>query len=577
VPSSRFRSFQTPRIDSPEGSKKATRSTYRKLLSVGRAPGFVRVPLQGKERVEANPRGFGPQEAGSEEGESPLTTQYTESVEVDQHISLRVGSNTPSAPGRMSDRGEAPQEEEAPQQRERVQVMVQMPLPGKSGSPQFTGKKPKEELRGFLDEFEYLADEAGLDDQEKKQSVSRYVSPYAIRELWKAQPEYQGEYSWDEYKHAILAKYPEVEEKEKYTVAKMNAYVEKWRKLKIRNLEQFGEFDRGFDQRIAWLEARGKISEEEKERLYWHAFPKSLKGRLEDRIIAGHPDLDPDDEYTLDQIRGAVKWVLKRKGKRMIYESESDDSDLEDDWEVNGRSSRYDDEEIGRHAGERKKASSLRRDSVDKIKKEPEETNALRDMIDQLNIRSEKDAAERRKVQSSLVALHQRLDRQEAEGASPINRGSNNMPFQRWEGQGGSRSINRYPESFNRSAPMFNGNNPPRFDNSNRSPGYANQMRSPNVQVPGNPVGYHNSTRPIYCAWCGSNAHSKMYCDDLKEALAKQEVIREANSNNLLLPTGVAIPRGEQYDTLKDRVRKAMAVSAQYFESYFQNATPVQG
>jgi hypothetical protein len=561
-----------------------TRRVYKDLLSVGQASGFIRLPLEGKEKTEANPRGFGPIDSSvdsSEEVESPLTTQHTKSRSFDsetfRNLDISItpqGSRSP----RMSDDG---LRDETVPPVNRAKALLSMPLPGKSGSPRFTGQNPKEDLRGFLDEFEYQAEQAGLSDQEKKKELCRYVTSYSIKELWKAQSQYR-EGTWDEYKSAILAKYPEVEEKEKYTVAKMVDYVSDWRDKRLRSLAKFGQFDRGFDQRVAWLEDRAKISKEEKARLYWKVFHPKLREQLETRIIAGHPNLDPHEEYTMTQIRNAVRWVFGRKDKKKVYDSDTSDSgdDSEDDDSNEFTRAEEEAREKKRRSG--RKTSGLSRDRDGQHKRKPEENDVLKEMFNQLNLRSEKEANERRQLQTSVLALHHRLDRQGASGANDNRVPNNPSTPQRWEGNGGYRPNNRGPDqASNRGpspySPMSNGNNPARYDNLNKVLNFDNQASSSNyTRGQSSAPGFSNPSRPIYCIWCGSNGHSRIYCADLRAALESGQVKKDPNSNNLLLPTGMAIPRGDSNTTLKERVSKAMSVNTQFFESYFLNAAPVQ-
>jgi hypothetical protein len=417
-------------------------------------------------------------------------------------------------------------------------MATEMPKPNKPGSPFFDGTNPGD-IIGFIDEFEYHAKKANLNDGEKKKEIGRYTK-LSIREIWEAQPQFANEAgTFEQYKKDILSKYPEVDEKGKYSIAKFNSYVATWRAKRMRDLAEFGQFDRGFDLRASWIGTGERWSNGEKARLYWRAFSSAMQERLEDRIVSGNPGLDPQAEYSIDQIRKAVQWVLGRPRRRK-HDSDDDGSDEE---ETPGFTKAEETALLMKRRG-KLAASKAQWQEPEDVKIKKEETSVVKDILAQLNVQAEKDAEDRREIRSSLTALQNQMNRRANQPQAPVKAGIEN---QRW----GAPSNNNFGT----------GNHFPIPNNV----GSTAQPFSLNRPQTGNP------NRPIFCAFCGSNEHSKMYCQELNRYEKEGRVKKDPNSNYLIMPSGVPIPRGPPGATLKERVDQAMH-HVSFYESYFPNA-----
>jgi len=88
-----------------------------------------------------------------------------------------------------------------------------MPTPGSRKAPRFEGDV--EELLEFFVEFEELAGDCQLKEEDKVKMVVRYV-PKETRKFWKSLEGYKaGKY--DDLRNGVLAEHPGADKGEKYT------------------------------------------------------------------------------------------------------------------------------------------------------------------------------------------------------------------------------------------------------------------------------------------------------------------------------------------------------------------------
>jgi len=89
-----------------------------------------------------------------------------------------------------------------------------MPTPGSKRAPLFEGDV--EELLDFFVEFEELAGDCQLKDQEKVKMVVRYVTK-EIKRFWKSLEGYKTG-KFEDLKKSVMAEYPGADKGERYTL-----------------------------------------------------------------------------------------------------------------------------------------------------------------------------------------------------------------------------------------------------------------------------------------------------------------------------------------------------------------------
>ena len=96
--------------------------------------------------------------------------------------------------------------------------MATLISPRDKKAPYFDGKNPKE-LLDFLAEYDLISAAANITGQDKCQGVINYVHRW-VAELWKSFATYSLD-NWDNFKTEILKSYPEIKQKDDYTLGRV--------------------------------------------------------------------------------------------------------------------------------------------------------------------------------------------------------------------------------------------------------------------------------------------------------------------------------------------------------------------
>jgi hypothetical protein len=151
----------------------------------------------------------------------------------------------------------------------------------------------------------------------------------------------------------ILAKYPDVsDDARRYDIESLETYVGDQKYEKIRNLSDWGKYDRGFMKIALWLANHQLLTDAEKNRQYWKGIHRKLKDKIDARLQLLLPNHHRRDPYTYDQIYAAAKWVPAGKTRHESKDKHrrSDSSDPRERSRSKGRSGR-------RHKRERSSSS----------------------------------------------------------------------------------------------------------------------------------------------------------------------------------------------------------------------------
>ena len=151
-------------------------------------------------------------------------------------------------------------------------------MPGRTSkdAPSFSGRA--KDLLDFFTQFEDLADSCGLTTAEKCRAVLRYVDS-DTRELWASFPEFEAS-DYDVFKARIIDEYPGADRGAQYTYHDLENVVLRHVDHDISTETEFVEYSHKFRPVATWLVKNKKISERERDKLFWQGLPRLVQREI---------------------------------------------------------------------------------------------------------------------------------------------------------------------------------------------------------------------------------------------------------------------------------------------------------
>jgi hypothetical protein len=186
-------------------------------------------------------------------------------------------------------------------------------------------KQAPEKFRGdytkvdhFIKHFERLLAQHNVTDAaEKCQSVILYCSRSVV-EFIQALDNYLTP-NWDLLKKDIKDFYDADLDITRYKVKDLTAYVKKTKKAKMGTLSTWKKYARGFIRIGGWLKAQTKISETEHMVYFWEGIPRTMKKKIEERLLSKEPNRDMSKPFTVKEITDAAEAILQRNRFNNIF------------------------------------------------------------------------------------------------------------------------------------------------------------------------------------------------------------------------------------------------------------------
>ena len=185
-------------------------------------------------------------------------------------------------------------------------MMLTMPTRNHHSAPRFDGKSISLSL--FLEDIEQLAEECGLSQKETIKWTIRY-SPSVDRELWELQDSVETG-DWDQFKEELYVLYPGSKRENKYSIAKLQALINKQSSITIRDAEDYGAYRQSFLTFSCYLGNKSRLSNREISTYFLQGLEPSFRDQVQDQLKAENPKRHPDDPYTLDEITSAALFYL---------------------------------------------------------------------------------------------------------------------------------------------------------------------------------------------------------------------------------------------------------------------------
>ena len=205
-----------------------------------------------------------------------------------------------------------------------------MPIPGTKLAPEkFRGDFHK--VKEFIQHYERLCAQNNVTlDAEKCEMLLRYCSKREMQTI----KNISGfvDRSWGRLRENILRLYDADLDTRRYKVKDVRNFSKKQKEKKIKDLAGWKKYCRTFLRIAGSLLTEGKISRTEYATYFWQGIPRTLRIRLENRILARNPIRDLSDPFEVEEVDTAAAAILQRdRFDRAFDDSDSDNEDSSDE------------------------------------------------------------------------------------------------------------------------------------------------------------------------------------------------------------------------------------------------------
>lgn len=203
--------------------------------------------------------------------------------------------------------------------------IVNMPIPRSRLAPEkFRGDYSK--VQAFITHYELLCDYNNIEtDREKCETIIRYVSS-KVRQVILGLNSYASK-NWTTLKKDLLLLYDAERDVKRYRVRDIIKFVKKTKNKSIHNLAGWKKYVRNFIMIAGWLLEQNKLTTDAHATYFWNGIPRSLRNRLENRILAQDPIRDLSTPFSFEETKAAAEALFQRDRFDMNMVDTDDDED----------------------------------------------------------------------------------------------------------------------------------------------------------------------------------------------------------------------------------------------------------
>jgi hypothetical protein len=208
--------------------------------------------------------------------------------------------------------------------------VLTMPIPGTKLAPEkFKGEYNY--VSRFIQHYERLCDQNNVTlAKEKCETVTQYCSK-KVGEFIEALESYSKS-DWDQLKGDLLKFYDNDRSSKRYRQKDILAYTEETKLKKIKDLSTWKRYTRGFVCIGGWLKSKTKISEDEHATYFWQGIPRTLRMRIENRLLAQDPTRSLATPWPVEKVEAAAEAILQRdRFDRNLIDSDEEEQDETDE------------------------------------------------------------------------------------------------------------------------------------------------------------------------------------------------------------------------------------------------------
>ena len=171
-------------------------------------------------------------------------------------------------------------------------------------------------------------------DAEKCEWVLDYCS-HKVNNLIEALESYTDK-SWAKLEKDLLHFYDADKKQTCYIIRDLTQFTQIWKHCSIKSLTKWKQYEWKFITIGGWLLAKGKITDSEKSAYFWKGINRSLRERIENRLVARVPPLSLTEAFPMKEVIKIAKKLFERN--RFDFNFADSDSDLPEGDEDSGSS-----------------------------------------------------------------------------------------------------------------------------------------------------------------------------------------------------------------------------------------------
>jgi len=174
-------------------------------------------------------------------------------------------------------------------------------------APHFSGEidQPVED---FLEEYEELADKFGLTEQEKVETVIRYVDR-TQRHVWKSLPGYL-DGDWNDLRDDLCEEYVSPSPEGQFSRQKLLDFANKYARKRMNDETDVINYHRQFNNKAKVLVRSGRITNGERNAIFWRGFHPDDRQALRERLIAKHPDNPKGQAFEIKDVLKSARAIF---------------------------------------------------------------------------------------------------------------------------------------------------------------------------------------------------------------------------------------------------------------------------
>jgi len=469
-----------------------------------------------------------------------------------------------------------------------------LPLAGAKYAPRTLRlNQGKRELSHFLQVYSHLCVHYNIvQEQEKCFGILTYCTPKVVRMIEKLPSFNEGDFL-----QLIKDLYYFLEDDDDtYNISKVQTLTRRWRKRHIESLEKFKRYQRKYLDLVGKAKGSHNMTEEDYNRYFWEGIHRSLRKKIEDRMLVADPELDVSTPFEMAQVVKATGYIFNKHRfdqhlfNKTGHDSSETESEDEDDHPLKPSNSDSeeekeedsDDSDSPRKTSSKKKAeerkATLQKDAL--RKKEDGEISKLVHEMGRLKLTDPKyrtryveviwkdpnlkDVLEKPKPRSAPdipgpVDLPQRdLPPHQVLGTPPQPAyGPPHQAYRPPQGYGPPHQAYGPPPHQGYGPPPHQGYGPP--PHQAYGPPSSSGFRPPQQSFPPSrppfPSGQPPDRASYFCFGCGKTGHRTIQCGEIN-TLIHQGIVTRDSLGRIQWPDGSPI-RKDREDTLLQAINKA--------------------
>ncbi|KAG1864068.1 hypothetical protein C8R48DRAFT_773291 [Suillus tomentosus] len=181
-----------------------------------------------------------------------------------------------------------------------------MPIRGTANAPKFDGTT--DNLAEFIDTYEQLADEAGLQGLDRIKGIIRYLAR-DDRELWGGMPEAAVD-NYSAFLDEVKVMYPGWDGKRRYALADLRAITREYANKPMPSCTELSSYLRAFRKVMQPLIDEDRIGKVERDHLFMEGIPSDAQVQIRLRLMIKFPDHHPYDPYPFMDVFAAAQFLL---------------------------------------------------------------------------------------------------------------------------------------------------------------------------------------------------------------------------------------------------------------------------